>query len=503
MVARPDPLTTYRAKRDFAVTSEPTGSPAPSLDPGVRRMAVHVEDHPLEYADFEGVIPGGEYGAGDVIVWDRGTWTSSDRDPAQALHDGELHVELRGEKLRGGFVLVRTTGGRRAAAREQRSGHIRDEWLMIHRRDDDAVEGWDAEDHPRSVRSGRTNDEVAASPASDRWTRDRGLVTGPTSAEPSWDAATPDELEALSALGRTGSWRIGERELRLTNLDKVLFPASGRRAEVTKRDLIAYVAAVAPAMMPYLAGRPVNLHRFPDGADRPGFWQKAVPSHAPAWLSRWRNEEADPGETEWYLVPDGAASLAWMANWGALEWHPWTSTTASPHEPTWALIDIDPGDATTFAEVRRLARRYRDALATLELDGRPKTTGKRGLQIWVPIEPGHSFDDTRRWVEAISLAVARLEPGLVSWSWRTDERGGLARLDYTQNAINKTLVAPFSPRAAAGAPVSVPLAWDDLDDRRLRSDRWSVHDVLRHVRDHGDPLRDLIGLAQPFPRLGG
>src|SRR4051794_26729771 len=186
------PLEHYRRKRDFARTPEPAGATTPptgtggfviqrpraprlhsdfrleidgvlvswavpkgpTLDPAVRRMAVHVEDHPMEYADFEGVIPRGEYGGGDVIVWDRGTWEPHGTDdPAAAVADGELHADVHGEKLRGRLVLVRTE--RKDGARDDG----KDQWLLMHKHDDDAVEGWDPEDHPRSVLSGRTNDE--------------------------------------------------------------------------------------------------------------------------------------------------------------------------------------------------------------------------------------------------------------------------------------------------------------------------------------------------------
>ena len=133
----------------------------PTLDPAVRRAAFKVEDHPLEYFDFEGIIPAGEYGGGDVIVWDAGTWAPHEAgdppDPAAALDAGELHVDLYGQKLRGRFVFVRTRGGRYGGSG---GGQGKEEWLLLHKHDDDAVDGWDAEDHPRSVLSGRTNDEV-------------------------------------------------------------------------------------------------------------------------------------------------------------------------------------------------------------------------------------------------------------------------------------------------------------------------------------------------------
>src|SRR5205823_6001744 len=124
------------------------------------------------------------------------------------------------------------------------------------------------------------------------------------------------ELAALDALGKGGSWMLQGRELRLTNLDKVLFPPRDGGAAVTKRDLIRYHALIGPAMLPYLADRPVNQHRYPDGVDRPGFWHKELPDHAPSWITRWRNVEADPGETECYAVVDSVPALVWMANFG-------------------------------------------------------------------------------------------------------------------------------------------------------------------------------------------
>ncbi|HEY1179655.1 MAG TPA: DNA polymerase ligase N-terminal domain-containing protein, partial [Phytomonospora sp.] len=239
-----DKLAAYRAKRDFAVTAEPAGGAVegasagrfvvqrhrarrlhydfrlevggvlaswavpkgPSLDPKVKRLAVHVEDHPIEYRDFEGVIPGGEYGGGDVIVWDRGTWTAyKTDDPATAIEKGELHFSVRGEKLAGHFMLVRR-------------GHDGDDaWLLFHKDDEDAVPGWDPEDHPLSVKSGRTNDEVAAAPEA-LWRGDLPAAEAEVAvgAAGHWAPPAEDELAALDALGTGGRWSLGGRELRLT-----------------------------------------------------------------------------------------------------------------------------------------------------------------------------------------------------------------------------------------------------------------------------------------------
>jgi bifunctional non-homologous end joining protein LigD len=284
-------------------------------------------------------------------------------------------------------------------------------------------------------------------------------------------------------------------------LDKALFPARDGERPITKRDLVRYHAVIAPFMLPYLAGRPVNSHRYPDGVDRPGFWHKEVPSHAPKWLTRWRNEEADPGETQWYAVIDSVPALVWLANFGAVELHPWTSRLPDVHQPTWALIDIDPGSASSFDDVLVLARLYRVALDHVGVAAMPKVTGKRGIQIWVPVRSGYTFSDTRAWVEKISRAIGHVVPDLVSWEWHKDRREGLARLDYTQNAINKTLVAPFSARPAPGAPVSVPIQWEELDDPDLRSDRWTVRTVIDRVHTCGDPLAALVGRQQELPKV--
>ncbi len=518
-----DKLGRYWAKRDFARTPEPAGAPAgrggedsrrrfvvqrhrarrlhydlrfeidgvlvswavpngPTLDPAVKRLAVHVEDHPIEYLDFEGVIPAGEYGGGDVIVWDLGTWEPhATDDPAGAVASGELHVDVTGHKLHGRLILVRSGGRGRRGGTHADSGHSgveSEQWLLLHKDDEAAVKGWNPEDHPLSVLSGRTNDEVRADP--DRmWRSDLPPAEASIALRPpTIPGPSQDDLDALEELGSNGRWDVFDRSLRLTNLDKELFPGRpGAPDGVTKRELIGYAARIAPVILPYLAGRPLNMHRFPGGVGVPGFWHKQLPDHAPDWVPRWDNPEAERGRTTTYLVVDEPAALVWAANFGALEWHAWTATTTSPRSPSYALIDIDPGSSTTWEEILVLARLHRTALGHLGVRAQPKVTGRRGIQIWIPVTPGLSYEDTRGWVEQLSKTIGSVVPELVSWKWDVKERGGLARLDYTQNVSNKTLVAPYSPRAAPGAPVSAPIAWDELDDPSLRPDGFTIRTI--------------------------
>ena len=557
--AEREQLGRYRAKRDFTRTPEPAGAPGgpgsetggrrrfvvqrhrarrlhydlrfeidgvlvswavpngPTLDPAVKRLAVHVEDHPIEYLDFEGVIPAGEYGGGDVIVWDLGTWEPhATDDPAAAVAAGELHVDVTGQKLRGRLILVRSGGRGKARGRSgDREAGNRDassratgnreagseQWLLLHKDDDDAVKGWDPEDYPRSVLSGRTNDEVKADPER-LWRSDLPPAQASVALRPAAVAGpSEDELASLDELGASGRWDLFGRTLRLTNLDKELFPGRAGEPPVTKRELIRYSARIAPVILPYLAGRPLNMHRFPGGAAEPGFWHKQLPEHAPEWIPRWDNPEAERGKTTTYLVVDEAAALVWAANFGALEWHAWTATTADPRSPTYALIDIDPGPSTSWQDVLVLARLHRTALEHVGVRARPKVTGRRGIQIWIPVEPGLSYEQTRGWVEQLSKTIGSVVPDLVSWKWDVRERGGLARLDYTQNVSNKTLVAPYSPRAEPGAPVSAPIAWDELDDPSLRPDGFTIRTVLDRVRERGDLFTAVLGGGQRLPPL--
>jgi DNA ligase D len=311
-------------------------------------------------------------------------------------------------------------------------------------------------------------------------------------------SASPDELAALDAMGAAGTWSIGGHEVALTNLDKVIFPDAG----LSKRDLIRYDVTMAPAILPYLRDRGLTLTRYPNGTGGPHFWEKEVPKHAPAWLARWHYESQNPDDSHTYAVADRVAALAFLANQAAIELHPWTSRTEAAHRPTYALIDIDPGPKTTWPEVLVLARLYRTALAHLAVRGYPKVTGKRGIQVWIPVEPRYTFAETSAWVEALSRAVGATVPELISWQWSVRDRRGRARLDYTQNASNKTLVAPYSVRPVGTAPVSAPIDWDELDDPELRPDRWTMTSMPARLADRGDLFAGALQQDQILPSLG-
>jgi bifunctional non-homologous end joining protein LigD len=316
---------------------------------------------------------------------------------------------------------------------------------------------------------------------------------------PPAQAATASELEALEAIPKEGPWEVGGHVVKLTNLDKILFKEAG----FTKRDLVRYYVTVAPTLLPYLRERGLTLDRYPNGPDGPHFWEKEVPSHAPAWVARWHyDSRSSPEESHTYVVADRVATLAFLANQAAIDLHPWTSRTEAPYRPTYALIDIDPGPKTSWADVLVLARLYRTALGHLKVRGYPKVTGKRGVQIWIPVEPRYEFRETSEWVHDLSRAVGASVPELVSWEWSVKDRRGLARLDYTQNASNKTLVSPYAVRPAGHAPVSAPIDWDELDDPELAPDRWTIATLPARLKDKGDLFAGALDYDQTLPALG-
>ena len=249
-------------------------------------------------------------------------------------------------------------------------------------------------------------------------------------------------------------------------------------------------------MLPHLADRPLNLHRYPAGATKPGFWQKDIPESAQKWLTIWHEQgfrEREDRPPNDHLMADRVAALCWLANQAAFEIHGWTSTLGDPWTPTFALVEIDPGPVTTWDETLTLARLHRTALGHLGVRAYPKVAGSRGIQPWIPVERGRStYADTSAWVEKLSRAIGATVPDPVSREWSKSERKGKARLDSTQNAAIKTLVAPDAVGPRPGAPASARICWEELDAPDLAPDRWTIRNLPARVAE----VRDLFAAAR-------
>ncbi|HEY6539056.1 MAG TPA: DNA ligase D, partial [Candidatus Dormibacteraeota bacterium] len=314
---------------------------------------------------------------------------------------------------------------------------------------------------------------------------------GPPNGDREIDQAL-QELAELPAKG--GPLRVGEHTVAVTHLDKLLWPEDG----LTKRDLIGYHLRVSRYLLPHLRDRAIVTQVFPDGIGGKSFWRRAVPDTAPKWLARW---QAHPGTPTICPLVQEPAALVWLANQGAIEIHPWHSRRDRPTQPDWAVFDLDPGPKAGWSGAVEVAHLVKAGLDHLKTEGWLKTTGQSGLHIYVPIRRGPVEEVVRDWVGQLGHQVAQVAPQLVTETWSVRARGGLVRIDYTQNVIGKTLASVYSPRPAPGAPVSTPIDWDELDG--LDPKRFNLRTVADRVRDRGDLFAPVLGGRQRLPGLKG
>jgi len=302
--------------------------------------------------------------------------------------------------------------------------------------------------------------------------------------------ATVAELQALDAIPKEGNWEIGGRTVHLTNLDKVLFPED----RYSKRDLIRYYVQVAPVMIPFYSRRPLSMNPHPDGIHGKSYWVKDKPAYAPEWIPTFRYQD-QKSLKDWILIEE-VGTLAWLANHAVIDMHPWYSRVDKPEYPDWSVVDLDPAEGATFKDVIAVAKVLKSALDHLHLEAVLKTTGQSGLHIYIPIERRYTLDESRGFVEKLAHMIAELMPDKVTEVWEVKRRTGKIRIDYTQNVINKTLAGPYSVRPAIGAPVSTPIAWKELDDPRLRPDRWTIKTLGDRLLEVGDLFHDALTLRQ-------
>ncbi|SEN29601.1 non-homologous end-joining DNA ligase [Lihuaxuella thermophila] len=268
--------------------------------------------------------------------------------------------------------------------------------------------------------------------------------------------------------------RIEDAEIKISNPHKLLFPKAG----ITKWDFILACTRLAPLLLPYCKNRLLTTIRYPDGAGQPSFYQKNAPHHRPDWVQTERE-----GEIE-YILLNNTPTLIWLANLACLEFHVSFHTANHPDYPTELVMDLDPS-VDDFSRVVEVALLTRQVLHQMNLDGVIKTSGASGLQIYVPIEPRYRYEQTRKVNHFIARYLAERHPSLITLERKVHHRGDKVYFDYLQHWRNKTLVAPYSPRATPEATVSTPVGWEEVNES-LSPKQWTLETIFDRLKQRGD-----------------
>lgn len=292
--------------------------------------------------------------------------------------------------------------------------------------------------------------------------------------------------------------KIGRRSVPLSNPQKVLYPD----ANFTKADVVHYYLEIAPYLLPHLADRPLTLKRYPGGVAGPFFYEKMCPTHRPAWVSTARmkttNRQID------FCVIDDAAALAWVANLASLELHTLLSKAPDLDRPTFMVFDHDPGPGADLLDCCRVAKRFRDLLQHLGLESFPKTSGGKGLHLYVPLNNAAvTFDDTKLFSRTVAQILEKQDPAHVTTNMSKSLRAGKVFVDWSQNDRHKTTCCAYSLRARPRPTVSTPVEWSELDRALRKNDPTLLHfetaDVLKRVKKNGDLFAPVLRLKQKLP----
>lgn len=294
---------------------------------------------------------------------------------------------------------------------------------------------------------------------------------------------------------------VGERELVLSNLTKPLYPEpddDGR--PFTKGDVIDYYARIADVMVPHLAERCITLRRYPNGSDKPSFFEKRCPSHRPRWVGTARGPGDRNGDVD-YCVLDSQAALVWTANLAALELHVPMALATDLESPTMVVFDLDPGEPAALTECCQVALLLSEVLARVGLEAWPKTSGSKGLQLYVPVNSPCTHDQASEFALAVSQLLERDHPKQVLTNMATQQRGGKVFIDWSQNSRHKTTIGVYSLRARPRPTVSTPLTWDEVaacaeGEIDLR---FEASDVLERVSELGDLFAPVLTTVQTLP----
>jgi bifunctional non-homologous end joining protein LigD len=294
---------------------------------------------------------------------------------------------------------------------------------------------------------------------------------------------------------------VDGKKLQFSNLDKVLYPATG----FTKGDVVDYFLQIAPVLLPHLRNRALTLKRYPNGVDSQFFYEKRCPAHRPDWVSTAEIWSDTNDENINYCVVNDRPTLAWLGNLACLELHTMLSHADRPDTPTTMVFDFDPGAPADLLDCLEVGIRMKDVLSHLGLECFPKTSGGKGLHLWVPLNAPATFEQTKSFAHAAALILEKDDPNRVTSVMRKDLRVGKVLIDWSQNDAHKTTACAYTLRARQQPTVSTPVTWEEIGGTLKKRDvsrlTFTAPQVLDRVEQQGDLFAKVLKLKQKLPRL--
>ena len=400
----------------------------PSYNPKDNRLAIHVEDHPYSYRNFEGTIPKGEYGGGTVQIWDEGYWEPID-DPKKGLKNGTLKFILKGHRLKGKWTLIYFK---------------EDNWLL--KKEKDNIKGFT--NISRLKRSIRTN-------------------------------RTMEEIEKNIRPQKTN--KNIKKEINITNPDKIIYP----KEKITKIDVIEYYESVSNRMLPFIEKRIISTIRCPEGIKKDKFFKKHLETKS-SGIKRI-DLKNDSGHREDYYYITNSNGLISEAQMNSIEFHIWGCKTNALERPDMMVFDLDPDKNLDLEKVREGVKDLKKVLDDFELKAYLKTSGGKGYHVVVPVTSKMNWEEFRAIAKNIAKLMEAKWPDKYTSNIRKNKRKGKIFIDWVRNTRGSTSVAPYSLRAREGAPVSMPIKWSELD--KIKPDEITLKDAIKRLK-RKDPWID-------------
>jgi bifunctional non-homologous end joining protein LigD len=495
-------LKTYRQKRNFKLTPEPTGKTAvnkkskklyliqkhaashlhydfrlelkgvllswaipkgPSLDPSIKRLALHVEDHPIEYGSFEGIIPQGQYGGGTVMLWDKGEWICDDSDALKAYKEGNLTFVLKAEKLKGKWKLIRIKKDDKA-------------WLLIKINDEYA-------------RRNNKLDILLAEPNSvitHRSLEDIENYNKPTKK----NKVVKKKLNSSETIKKQNPKAPPSKAFyNLTHPNKILYPEE----KITKRELAEYYGEIEEWILPYITYRPLTFVRCPGNYNK-CFYQKHIANNELNGLYSAIIKEKS-GENKYIYIKDYEGLMA-LPQLNVLEIHPWESQIKNIEHPDMLVFDLDPGPEVPWKKVMTAAFEIKEILHKYKLRSFVKTTGGKGLHVVIPILPEYEWEDVKIFSRAlVDCLVANNKKDYIEKMSKASRKHKIF-IDYLRNQRGATSIAPYSTRAKKYAPVATPIEWDELTSD-IKDTFFTIETLPNRLKKiTKDPWKDFFKIRQ-------